>query len=305
MPNTSTRQEIRNEIRNDLRIDPNGAVWSDTVLNQLIHEAELEVARRHITITELETTSVTAGTRGSRVFDLPSDFLRIISVLYDPQVVTTYTASTISFTANNTISDSANGLGSFSVGDKLQILGSTSNDGTNELTVATVAAGTITTTETDVITEAAGASITIIGTTQPDNQLSLKRVEDIRSLEGNGFGNEAGYPSQYAVFNGKLYFDTLLKEADNVKVTYVKLPQEMSSDSGSTGTSDIPDELIPLVRLFAEYRAWYQLPDDNGKSTNALQRFEREFRRLVTMRGLDDYQLRQYKSANWRVKYAY
>lgn len=299
----TTRQELRQELRDDLRIDPNGAVWSDDVLNRFIHEGELEVARRNLVIPELQTTSTSAGTIGSKSFTLPSDFLRIIDIEYDAETVTTYTASTISFTANSTVSDSASGFGSFSVGDKLEIIGSTSND-TNTLTIATVAAGTITVEETSITTESAGASITLIGRSQPDHNVMLKRVEDIRSIEAMGEPDAAGYPYLYAQFGTTVVFDARLKEADNIKVTYIKQPQEMTADSGATGTSDIPDEMIPLVRLFAAYRAWNTLPDDDGKSTRALQNFEREFRRMVTMRGLDDYQLRVYQSANWRVKYA-
>ena len=39
----TTRQTLRQELRNDLKIDPNGDVWTDDILNQLIHEGELEV----------------------------------------------------------------------------------------------------------------------------------------------------------------------------------------------------------------------------------------------------------------------
>lgn len=299
----TTRQTLRQELRNDLKIDPNGDVWTDDILNQLIHEGELEVARRNLVIPELQTSTTTAGTVGSNTFSLPSDYLRVMSVEYDVETVTTYTASTISFTNPSTISDSASGLGSFSAGDTLEIIGSSSND-TNSLTIATVAAGTITVTETSITTEGAGNSITLIGRSQPDHNTMLRRVEDIRSIQALGEADATGYPSRYAQFGQSLTFDARLKEADNIKVTYIKQPQEMTTDSGATGTSDIPDEMIPLVRLFAAYRAWYQLPDDDGKSDRALQRFEREFRRMVTMRGLDDYQLRVYQSANWRVKYA-
>lgn len=68
-------------------------------------------------------------------------------------------AQTISFTSNNTISDSAWGFGSFSVGDRIRVRGSLSNDG--EYTIATVSVYTITTNETTITTESAGYSVRI------------------------------------------------------------------------------------------------------------------------------------------------
>lgn len=76
-----------------------------------------------------------------------------------------YTASTISFTATGTISDSASGFGagsgaeSFKVGDFIEVSGSASNDGYYQ--IASHAAGTLVVTPTNVVTEAAGASVTI------------------------------------------------------------------------------------------------------------------------------------------------
>jgi len=67
------------------------------------------------------------------------------------------TATTISFTATDTISDSGTGF-AFAVGDKINISGTASNNGV--FTILTAAAGTLTVAEA-IATEGAGASMTI------------------------------------------------------------------------------------------------------------------------------------------------
>jgi hypothetical protein len=69
------------------------------------------------------------------------------------------TATTISFTTNDTIGDTGNGFGVFAIGDIIRIEGTASNDGVYE--VETQAVGTLTTVEKTITTEAAGASMTI------------------------------------------------------------------------------------------------------------------------------------------------
>jgi hypothetical protein len=71
------------------------------------------------------------------------------------------TAATISFTTDDTIGDSGSGLGIFSIGDIIRVEGSTggTNDGIFE--VETAAAGTLTTVEKTITTQAAGPSVTI------------------------------------------------------------------------------------------------------------------------------------------------
>jgi hypothetical protein len=69
------------------------------------------------------------------------------------------TAATIAFTNPDTITDSGNGLGIFQLGDRIQVAGSTQNNGS--FTVARVSAGSIQTRETTIQTEGAGAMITI------------------------------------------------------------------------------------------------------------------------------------------------
>ena len=80
----------------------------------------------------------------------------------------TYTAATIAFNdaGPDTITDSANGFGSFQDGQQILVSGSTSNDGT--WTVNTAVAGTLTLQSADEVTaEALGESITITAITYP------------------------------------------------------------------------------------------------------------------------------------------
>ena len=72
------------------------------------------------------------------------------------------TDTTISFTSPDTIGDTNSGLGIFAVGDRIRIEGA--GAGTNAgkiVTVATVVAGTITTEEQIIDTQAAGGSVTL------------------------------------------------------------------------------------------------------------------------------------------------
>ena len=69
------------------------------------------------------------------------------------------TATTISFTAPDTIDDSGNGFGIFSAGDIIEVEGTTSNDGIYE--IDTQAVGQLTTIEQTLTTEGAGGSFTI------------------------------------------------------------------------------------------------------------------------------------------------
>lgn len=68
--------------------------------------------------------------------------------------------TTISFTAPNSISDSANGLGSFKSNDLVVVVGSAANSRTWTITAAS--AGSLTVWPTGISTEAAGQKITLI-----------------------------------------------------------------------------------------------------------------------------------------------
>jgi len=100
------------------------------------------------------TTASAAVNVDEHPFDTPD------SIIVDTNNLLTDT--TISFTASNTIGDTGSGLGIFSIGDRLRIAGA--GAGTNAgkiVTVATVAAGTITTEEAIIDTQAAGGSVTL------------------------------------------------------------------------------------------------------------------------------------------------
>jgi len=85
----------------------------------------------------------------------------------------TLTASTISFTATDTISDSGNNLAQFLAADYIEISGSASNNGT--FLVSTSSAGTITV-PSGIVNEGAGASVTI--TLLRETDLIFKRYSD-------------------------------------------------------------------------------------------------------------------------------
>lgn len=72
------------------------------------------------------------------------------------KIIKDVSAATISFTAPDLINDSGNGLGVFSVGDKITVDSGT-NDGV--YTVASVTAGQIEVVEQTILTEGAGAFV--------------------------------------------------------------------------------------------------------------------------------------------------
>ena len=69
------------------------------------------------------------------------------------------TATTISFTAPDTIGDTGSGLAIFAIGDFIRVAGTPTNDGLYE--VLTSAAGTLTLVEQTILTQAAGGSYTL------------------------------------------------------------------------------------------------------------------------------------------------
>lgn len=69
-------------------------------------------------------------------------------------------AATISFTNAGTISDSGNGLALFVAGAEIEVRGSASNN--RRFVVQTSAAGSLTVLPGVVVTEAAGATVTIL-----------------------------------------------------------------------------------------------------------------------------------------------
>lgn len=81
-----TRQQERDQLRlNELKIDPNGRVWSDSILN-----TNLETARRKIQedghhdwfFNDGEDTSIVSVV-SQQEYDLPTDFVRLELIKYD------------------------------------------------------------------------------------------------------------------------------------------------------------------------------------------------------------------------------
>ena len=81
------------------------------------------------------------------------------AILVHTNVVNVESGSTVTYTAPDTISDSANGFGSFAAGDIIEIEGSTSNDGVYE--VDTAAAGVLTLIEQTIGTEGSSSASVI------------------------------------------------------------------------------------------------------------------------------------------------
>ena len=89
----ATRQTIRDNVRGELKIDPNGRVWSDTVLNR-----NIEIARRKIQqdgnfdwhFNDGEDTTIITVI-GTQEYALPNNFVRLESVKYDTSPLTTTT----------------------------------------------------------------------------------------------------------------------------------------------------------------------------------------------------------------------
>ena len=110
----------------------------------------------------------------------------------DTTVATTYTASTISFVAPSTISDSANGFVSagLRVGAFIAITGSGSNNIT--VSIKTLAAGSITVNEATVSNEGSGASDTI-STVNANKLLRLNGTGKIptKIMTGNNIAQSA------------------------------------------------------------------------------------------------------------------
>ena len=102
----------------------------------------------------------------------------------------TVTDTTIAFVNSNpdTITDSNNGLGGFTAGDRILVSGSTGGTNDGEFTIATVAAGTLTLVATDTLT-AQGASPSVTIKDIPLKSACCAMYKDHLFL-GNQTGNE-------------------------------------------------------------------------------------------------------------------
>ena len=210
--------------------------------------------------------------------------------LYTPRFWKTYkyTASTIAFNDANpdTITDSANGLGSFTAGETIRVDGSTDNDGV--YVIGTAAAGTLTLTSDEQLTaEIAGDSVTITKVTYAlasgfGKMILLKDVtnnkvltEDImRAFETDDpdqdtlsnpthFGVQGNYIRPYPIPSG----------AYKMREWYLKTPTALSA---TTDTSDLPIECEnPLI-----WFAWYNMLAYLQKYDEA-DRKERQYLKMV------------------------
>ena len=116
-------------------------------------------------------------------------------------------SSTISFTAPNTISDSAGKFisGGFRVNDTITVTGSVSNNA--DFTIVTLATDTITVTEQTVVTEGTSTvTITESGPGQPVANGSEIRIKAKDTNNGNIY---LGYSSATALGSGANYYRIL------------------------------------------------------------------------------------------------
>lgn len=165
----------------------------------------------------------------------------------------TYTASTIAFNNANpdTITDSANGLGSFSAGQTIVVSGSTSNDGV--YVIATAAAGTLTLQTADSLTaEAAGDSVTIYAVSYPvasdwgrthslvdftNNQVLME--EYMRAfVEDDPDMSMYNNPYAFSVMDGFYHLHYIPNGAYKIIDRYWQVPTALSGDSDTT---DLPE----------------------------------------------------------------
>ena len=123
----------------------------------------------------------------------------------------TYTAATISSTSTLTFSDSANGFGIFSTGQRVEVSGSTANDGILSISAASTASLTFT---SAVTTFSTGSTITI---SQTFTSVAVPAVEEI-------------------LFNkGKLYIDAVAGTIGTTQKSNTFLSFELELNTGWKG----------------------------------------------------------------------
>lgn len=155
---------------------------------------------------------------------------------------TSYTASTIAFVEGgasaDTITDSANGFGSFAANDVITVTGSTRNNGT--YTVTTAAAGTLTLSTGQLNTEAAGQSVTITtpDLSNGDDQWQTIVVAQNENNEGYGWINghfigrlAGGAPDDDTMQHVHLFCQNRGTASADFEVDYIKGWQERSAIS--------------------------------------------------------------------------
>jgi len=199
----------------------------------------------------------------------------------------TYKAATIAFNDANpdTITDSANGFGSFSSGMQVYVSGSTSNDGT--YTVDTVAAGTLTLQSADNLTaEVAGETVTITAITYPvasdwartfalmdlTNDTFLIPDDDVTFDEVDPDSSETANPTHYALNGDYIRFYPIPAGTYSVRERYYALPTAFTAN---TDTSLLPIE----VENCLIYWAWSQILD-------FLNKFDEADRKQINYRNM-------------------
>jgi hypothetical protein len=146
------------DVGNGAYIRLDGLAGGDAAMNG-VFQVVTETSQSSWTVTRYDgaamaTTSSAAVNVDEHPINTPDAIIVDTNNLID--------ATTISFTATNTIGDTGSGFGIFSIGDRLRIEGA--GAGTNAgkiVTVATVIAGTITTEEAIIDTQAAGSQVVL------------------------------------------------------------------------------------------------------------------------------------------------
>lgn len=243
-----------------------------------------------------DVSDLTEGSHADIAFNLYNEAQNLIYAedvewysLYKTRQFSTvnYTAATITFNNANpdTLTDSANGFGSFESGMQILVSGSSSNDGA--YTVDTAAAGTLTLQSADNLTaEAAGESVTILAVTYPvptdwartismldtTNDTKLKEVDQIDIDEIDSDMSETGTPSHYAL-NGDYYrFYRIPTATLKMRERYYRLPTAFSAN---TDTSILPIETENCMIWFV----WAQMLDYASK-------FDEADRKLINYRNM-------------------
>ena len=249
-------------------------------------------------ISQSTITDVTAATGHAKIVcDLFNEAQNALFVetnwysLYKTRqfTTTTYTVSTIAFTNANpdTITDSANGFGSFQSGQHILVTGSTSNDGTYY--VSTAAAGTLTLQLSDSLTvESAGASVTITAITYPvasdwgrtidlaDVSNNTMLTEDVLRAfdEADPNADYTGTPTHFSLQGAAYRLYPMVAGAYKIRERYWMAPTSLSAN---TSTSDLPIECENILIHWA----WYKILEYMNKFEQA-DRLRIETQRLLS-----------------------
>ena len=175
-----------------------------------------------------QDSSLTASTTNLDYSGVANEVVQIYGYGAGTDIAFTVTTDIISSTTTD--------LSAFKVGDSITIAGSTSNDGT--VIVTAVTSSTSITVDTALVTEAAGASVTI--------------TADV-----------SGYYSMYVRERGKVYADSALTDIGVTSMTYIvyRFPLTNSNDLKITTTADtdidsnniVPADVPPYTTVDVTY----------------------------------------------------